>query len=134
VLSLILDIGREFGMRAMRLPLEIGAPYALRPWMALMRARLARAGIAYNDHVFGLAQSGAMDTTALLDALSRLPSGITEIYCHPAMSGDSPITPSMRAYRHADELNALLSPLVASAIAAAGLALGGFADHFPLPR
>ncbi|SAK83524.1 hopanoid biosynthesis associated protein HpnK [Caballeronia hypogeia] len=134
VLSLILRIGRDFGMHAMRLPREPDAPLALRPWMALVRARLARAGIAHNDHVFGMARSGAMDTAALLDALARLPQGVTEIYCHPAMRADTPITESMRDYRHADELNALLSPRVASAIESAGLVRGGFADVFPHRR
>jgi chitin disaccharide deacetylase len=134
VLSMILAIGREFGMRAMRLPFEIGAPRALRPWMALVRTRLARAGIAHNDYVFGMAASGAMDMDAVLDALYRLPAGVTEIYCHPAMPGSETITSSMRDYRHADELHALLSPRVASAIASAGLARGGFADLFPASR
>ncbi|SAL02949.1 hopanoid biosynthesis associated protein HpnK [Caballeronia ptereochthonis] len=128
VLSLILDIGREFGLRAMRLPLETGAPLPLRPWMSLVRARLDRADIAHNDHVCGMARSGAMDTSAMLDALARLPAGVTEIYCHPAIPADTPLTPSMRGYRHADELDALLSARVAAAIASAGLACGGFAD------
>ncbi|SAL63609.1 hopanoid biosynthesis associated protein HpnK [Caballeronia cordobensis] len=131
VLSLILDIGRDFGMRAMRLPFDSGAPLALRPWIALMRARLARAGIAHNDRVFGMMASGAMDTAAILRALAHLPPGVTEIYCHPATHADAPITASMRDYRHADELDALLSPRVASAIASSGAICGGFADLFP---
>ena len=128
VLSLVLQIGREYGMRAMRLPFEIGAPRALRPWMALMRARLARAGIAHNDRVLGMGASGAMDEDALLRALEDLPPGVTEIYLHPATPGDMPITPSMRDYRHSDELAALLSPRVAAAIASTGAVRGGFSD------
>ncbi|WP_061128212.1 hopanoid biosynthesis-associated protein HpnK, partial [Caballeronia catudaia] len=131
VLSLILDIGREFGMRAMRLPFDAGAPLALRPWIALMRARLARAGIAHNDRVYGMTATGAMDTATMLQALAHLPPGVTEIYCHPATPADAPITASMRGYRRADELDALLSPRVAAAIASANLACGGFADLFP---
>jgi hypothetical protein len=38
----------------------------------------------------------------------------------------------MRSYRHADELNALLSPRVAAALASANIARGGFTDVFPL--
>lgn len=45
VLGLILEIGREFGMKAMRLPFESNAPLWLRPWIALVKARLDRAGI-----------------------------------------------------------------------------------------
>jgi hopanoid biosynthesis associated protein HpnK len=130
VLSLILEIGREYGMRAMRLPFEADAPVWLKPWIALVRARLDRAGIAHNDYVVGIAQTGGMDEAALLGALARLPRGVGEIYCHPAEAGDGVLTPGMRAYRHADELAALLSPRVAAAIDAAGATRGGFADVF----
>jgi len=134
VLSLILSIGREFGLRAMRLPLEAGAPLALKPWLALVRARLARAGVAHNDYVVGIARTGAMDEAALLDALAQLPpQGVGEIYCHPAeapAAGEGPITASMRAYRHADELGALISPRVAEALKRSGVRHGGFADIF----
>jgi chitin disaccharide deacetylase len=134
VLSLILSIGREYGLRAMRLPLEAGAPFALRPWLALVRARLARAGVAHNDYVVGIANTGAMDEAVLLDAIAKLPErGIGEIYCHPALApvaGEGPITPSMQTYRHADELDALLSPLVAEALVRSGVGYGGFTDVF----
>jgi hopanoid biosynthesis associated protein HpnK len=130
VLSLILEIGREYGMRAMRLPFEAEAPVWLKPWIALVRARLDRAGIAHNDYVVGIAQTGGMDEAALLGALARLPRGVGELYCHPAEAGDGALTPGMRAYRHADELAALLSPRVAAAIDAAGATRGGFADVF----
>ncbi|MFP6558631.1 hopanoid biosynthesis-associated protein HpnK [Paraburkholderia sp. B3] len=134
VLSLILSIGREFGLRAVRLPLEAGAPLALKPWLALVRARLARAGIAHNDFVVGIAKTGAMDEAVLLDAIANLPeAGVGEIYCHPAIAaetGEGAITPSMQTYRHADELAALMSPRVAQALAAARVRHGGFTDVF----
>ena len=129
VLSLILSIGREYGLAAIRLPFEAHAPWWLAPWIALMRSRLARAGVAHNDYVVGIAHTGGMDETVILDALAELPEGIGEIYCHPAeldAPGQAPITPSMREYRHADELAALLSPRVAAAMA--GIPRGGFVD------
>ena len=126
VLSLIVSIGREYGLRAIRLPFEANAPWWLSPWIALMRARLSRAGIAHNDYVVGIARTGGMDEAAVLDALARLPGGVGEIYCHPAEAGEGSLTPSMRDYRHADELAALLSPRVAAAMA--GIARGGFMD------
>lgn len=131
VLSLLLEIGSEYGMRAMRLPCEADGSLALRPWIALVRARLDRCGIAHNDYVAGLAQSGQMDEAAFIKALATLPDGVSEIYCHPAMPGDSPLTPSMTDYRHADELAALLSPRVAAAMDTTGLPRGGFSDVFP---
>ncbi|MCA8432031.1 hopanoid biosynthesis-associated protein HpnK [Burkholderia seminalis] len=133
VLSMIIEIGRDYGLRAVRLPYETSAPALLKPWIALVRARLDRAGLAHNDYVVGIAQTGAMDEAVLLDALATLPPGVGEIYCHPAEAGDGPITPTMAGYRPVDELDALLSPRVAAALKAAGVATGGFADVFGQP-
>jgi hopanoid biosynthesis associated protein HpnK len=130
VLSLILDIGRDFGLRAVRLPLEARAPALLRPWLGLMRSRLDRAGIAHNDQVVGIEHSGAMDELALLGALQKLGAGVTEIYLHPATISGAAIAPSMASYRHADELDALLSPRVRDAVDRLGVARGGFSDLF----
>jgi hypothetical protein len=114
----------------MRLPCELGAPWWLKPWISLVRSRLDRAAIEHNDYVVGIAQTGRMDETAMLAALAHLPRGIGEIYCHPAAAAEGALTPAMRSYRHADELDALLSPRVASAIEATGATRGGFADVF----
>jgi hopanoid biosynthesis associated protein HpnK len=128
VLGLVLEIGREYGMKAMRLPFEANAPLWLRPWIAQVKARLDRAGIAHNDYVVGIANSGRMDEAAWLAALADLPHGVGEIYCHPAVAGERALSDGMRTYRHEDELHALLSPKVARAIRAAGVRVGGFGD------
>ncbi|EDZ99637.1 hopanoid biosynthesis associated protein HpnK [Burkholderia sp. H160] len=127
VLGLILDIGRDYGMKAMRLPFEANAPLWLRPWIAQVKTRLERAGVAHNDYVVGIAASGRMDEATWLAALADLPHGVGEIYCHPALAGDA-LSEGMHDYRHADELQALLSPRVAAAISALGARVGGFAD------
>lgn len=129
ILSLILEIGPQFGMRAMRLPREMHGSLFLRPWVALMKKRLDDAGIAHNDWVAGIAATGRMDESALLAALAKPREGVLEIYSHPATEG-APLTPSMHDYRHADELAALCSPRVARAIESTGAMHGGFADVF----
>ena len=128
VLSLILRAGLDHGLRAVRLPYEPGGLNWLRPWTALMRTRLSRAGIHCNDQVRGIALSGRFDEAALTAVLARLPPGLTEIYLHPATAGPEPLTPTMREYRHADELSALLSPRVRAALAVTGARTGGFTD------
>jgi hopanoid biosynthesis associated protein HpnK len=143
LLQMIVRIGREFGMTAVRVPHEpmwysmrgggagIGAMTAnafLWPWVALMKARLRASGIACNDQVFGIASTGRFDEDALLDVLAQLPAGITEIYLHPAVDTPGPITSTMSDYRHSAELAALLSERVAAAVAATGAALGGYRD------
>jgi hopanoid biosynthesis associated protein HpnK len=142
LLSLLLKVGREFGAGAIRLPREPwwfggrgGAPLAgpasallLSPWIGLMRRRFRAAGIAHNDQVFGIACSGRMDEERLVEILGRLPPGTTELYLHPATESGARIAGSMHGYRHADELAALLSPRVKAALAASGVATGGYAD------
>lgn len=140
ILSTLLRVAREYGARAVRVPAEplwfaartagfdaaMGAAL-LRPWILLMKHRLRVAGIFHNDHLFGIAGSGAMDEAALLKVLARLPYGVTEIYLHPAVAG-AIIAPSMPRYRHADELEALLSPRVRAAMAALNVRRGGYGD------
>jgi chitin disaccharide deacetylase len=126
ILSMMLTIGRQYGLRAIRLPSEPGMGPWLKPWLALMRWRMRRAGIAHNDHVFGLRHSGGMDETVMLDLLQQLPDGLSEVYLHPASHGH--LTESMADYRHADELAALLSPRVRDAISQRYLLCNGFSD------
>jgi hopanoid biosynthesis associated protein HpnK len=141
LLEMIVRIGREFGMHAVRVPDEplwfsargagmAGAANAalLAPWLAMMKWRLRTAGIAYNDRVFGIACSGSLDEGTLLEILARLPPGVSEIYLHPATRLQTPITSSMAKYRHADELDALLSARVLDAVAATDAARGGYRD------
>ena len=129
VLSHILSIRNPLGVHAIRLPAEEDAPVFLRPWLAIMRRRLDRAGIAHNDRIVGLQHSGRMDEAALLAALRCLSRGVTEIYLHPATRCG--ITTSMDSYRHTDELAALLSPRVRAALEQLGIRRGGFADFWP---
>ena len=128
VLSLILRIGARFGMRAVRLPYERQAPMWLRPWMHLMRCRLRNAGIGYNDYLIGMRHTGRMTEQQWLRALSNLPAGVTEIYCHPAVGDDGPITRAMQHYQPQAEYDALRSRKVAQAVKASGARIGGFTD------
>jgi len=113
---MIVDIGRRYGLRAMRLPRDPLMSLGLKPWMALMRRRMDHAGIVHNDSMLGLAESGRFDEPAVLDALAGLPEGVTEIYFHPATLSGSAIAASMPDYRHSAELAALLSPRVRQAL------------------
>ncbi|GAB3463822.1 hopanoid biosynthesis-associated protein HpnK [Massilia terrae] len=132
VLALMIQIGREFGLRAVRLPREAGLPPWLRPWLALLEHRLDAAGIAHNDYMIGLRQTGHFDEPRLLAALQHLPaSGVGEIYLHPARQSGAVITASAASCRHADELAALISPRVRAAreqLRGKGFRFGGFAD------
>jgi hopanoid biosynthesis associated protein HpnK len=140
ILGILIRVAREYGARAMRVPHEpfwfaartgrwdAAAGTLLTPWLTLMRHRLRAAGIFHNDCVFGIANSGSMDEAQLLAILARLPPGVTEIYLHPATISGIGVAPSMRAYRHADELAGLKSPRVRTAIASLNVRRGGYGD------
>jgi hopanoid biosynthesis associated protein HpnK len=141
VLGVLLPLAREYGVPAIRVPHE---PFwfsrnhgtwrsclsaaLLAPFIELMKYRIRAAGIFRNDCVFGIARSGAMDEAMFLSVLSGLPSGVTEIYLHPASHAKGGIASSMAGYRHADELAALLSVRVRSAMVALNVTRGGYGD------
>ena len=140
VARLIVEIGPSHGMRAVRLPSEpvavlrrafpderYRAP-AYRPVIAALRRRLHRAGLATNDHVFGIAWSGAMVEERVLGLLPHLPPGVSEIYFHPATRQTPALAAAMPGYRHTEELAALLSPDVRRRIAELGIGLVGYGD------
>jgi chitin disaccharide deacetylase len=117
---LILDIGRDFGLPAIRIPAEppdvlrrcgtrVGpAAWALYRWTALLRRQAQAAGVAMNDHCFGLAWSGHMTADRVRRLLQVLPDGVSEIYFHPAVRRDALLRRLMPDYEHQSELAALL--------------------------
>jgi hopanoid biosynthesis associated protein HpnK len=133
VAALIVEIGRDNGMRAVRVPSEPidvlrrafpgerSRIKAYQPWVKALRRRLRRAGLGVNDHVFGLAWSGGMVEERVLQLVPHLPDGVSEIYFHPAVER-SP---------HREELAALLSPRVRSCIAESGIRLTSYAELNP---
>ena len=102
VLDHILQIGREHGLRAIRLPREpfrIFEPpvilrmvevTCLRPWLALMNRRLKRSQIHTNDYLVGRIDYARMSQGRVTELLSDLPDGITEMCFHPEMEEKHP--------------------------------------------
>jgi len=142
--SSMLRIGRRFGLKASRVPIEPRAQLKLAepdanlapawltaPWALLLRHRFRAAGILTPDHVFGLRWSGAMTKERLSGLIRNLPAGLSEIYLHPATSGS--FAGAAPNYLYRDELTALLSKEVAAEARNPSLRLGGFAD-FLMPE
>lgn len=67
---------------------------------ARARPALDRLGVKHTFAVFGLLQNGRVDESYVMNLLSRLPSGVSELYSHP----------SLDEFRH--EFDALISPKV----------------------
>jgi hopanoid biosynthesis associated protein HpnK len=135
----VIAIGRRYGMRALRVPLEPWRTIAaiepgtqrrlariVAPWAAWLRRRVRAAGLVTADAVFGLAWSGAMTKARVSALLRRLPPGVVEIYLHPgtqnSFAGAAP------GYRYTDELAALCDPDCIAAVRQSGYAVGGYSD------
>ncbi|MDO8756579.1 MAG: hopanoid biosynthesis-associated protein HpnK, partial [Elusimicrobiota bacterium] len=139
ILGAVLEIAAHTRIRAVRVPHQpFGTmpPSAaltaavMAPWVARTRSRLKRAGIATNDCLFGLFETGAMVESAWLRLIQLLPDGLTEIYCHPATATSRLLRDSMPTYRHAEELAALTSPRVREALERSGARLTTFSEIF----
>jgi hopanoid biosynthesis associated protein HpnK len=128
VLRLIINIGREFGLAAVRLPHEPGSGIFLAPWIALMKHRLRRTGMRSNDFIFGICDTGQMDGDALHRTIAALPDGVSEIFLHPATGCWAEMEPEATGFRFEDEFKALINPTVRAAVTKAGAKLIAFGD------
>jgi hopanoid biosynthesis associated protein HpnK len=118
IFALILTIGRDYGLRAVRIPREpYGGTRTIEPWLALMRLRARRAGIACNDYAFGVNEAGALTEERVLQIVDRLPDGVTELFFHPATAAFEGADRGTERFAWAEELAALTSPRVRDAIA-----------------
>jgi chitin disaccharide deacetylase len=128
VARLMIDIGREFGLRAVRVPAEPPAVlarcgtrvglggYALYQWTRLLRHRVRAAGLTTTDHCFGIAWSGRMTADRVRCLMAELPDGMSEVYLHPAVARDATLQRLMPRYEHAAELAALLDRTILAAM------------------
>lgn len=125
---LMLRIGAGFGLHSVRIPAEPPAvldrcgtragwgAWALYLWTRVLRRQARSAGMATNDHCFGLTWSGHMTAQRVRRLLHELPDGVSEIYFHPAVEREAALDRLMPDYEHAAELATLLDPSVAEAV------------------
>jgi hopanoid biosynthesis associated protein HpnK len=144
VAAMVIEIGRRYGMTALRVPHEPrriiayaetgNAPHRRTEHLcgAILRRMAQRANLVVPDSVFGLRWSGAMTAARLRHLLERLPPGISEIYLHPAtrdeFSGHAP------GYHYWDELIALTDPACVETLWRIGLQPGGYRDAQSISR
>jgi len=144
ILSLMVKVGREYGLQSIRFPYEpplrswrasrrqlaskIGWWMFLSPWMKLMKRRLRSAGVQSNDCIFGMADSGRMTRDRVIALLGEIPPGISEMYFHPATRRCPEIDRTMPEYQHEEEFRALTHPLVLEAVKRNGIERCAFSD------
>jgi hopanoid biosynthesis associated protein HpnK len=142
IFPLVLDLAREYGIPALRLPWEDWrTTLALAPdhplpkvvqglifaWLCRRaRRQIREAGLLCNDQLFGLLNDGRMTEEYLLGLVTRLQPGVTEIYCHPGMYTDAELQRWAPEYQRQKELAALLSPRLKDLLLEAGVAVSDF--------
>jgi hopanoid biosynthesis associated protein HpnK len=136
VLGLILKVGKDYGLKAVRVPNEppalswkaagkslgsrMTAWTLLYPWMSLMKRMLRRADVRYNDFLFGMTDGGFMTIDLVTRLVRNLPRGVTEFCFHPATRRCREIDDTMPLYRHEEEFKALTSESLTRAVLASG--------------
>jgi chitin disaccharide deacetylase len=132
IFRILLDHAREWGIERVRLTLDpfwLNARIARGNWAyrlshafifgclsARARPMLRRAGLRHTRAVFGLLQNGRVNEAYVLQLLSRLPRGDSELYSHP----------SLDQFMH--EFQALISPRVKRAVQCGNIPLIRYQD------
>ena len=142
--KLILKVGREYGLRAVRFPYEPIVPswrasrkdlgrklvsgLFLRPWLSLLKKQLGGARVRSNHFVFGMNDSGNMNLDLVLRFIRYLPPGVTEMYFHPATRRCPEMDRNQKNYRYEEEFAALTSPAFRQALLDLDIQSIGFGD------
>jgi predicted glycoside hydrolase/deacetylase ChbG (UPF0249 family) len=132
VLEVVLRLAVGHGIKFVRTPTDrqpravpLGRSVAVRGlgWLGRLARRRVRAhGLATADATVGIARSGHLTTTGLLELLG-LVKGVTELVCHPGLDSRALRERFAWGYEWERETAALCDPLVGAEIRCAGIAL-----------
>jgi len=142
ILDLIIRIGREFNLTAVRVPAEplldalIEDKYEkirrrilfilYKPLVMRMQKKLKTHNLIQNERVYGLYDSGHMNINKVIRIISHLPDGLSELYTHPATRPWHGIERGVDKYEFESEYNALIHPRVKRTIEKFSIELTGF--------
>jgi predicted glycoside hydrolase/deacetylase ChbG (UPF0249 family) len=122
--GIALRLCRDYGIGAMRLPLERNVAWqrplgtiALRGALAVARRGAEPAAVIHNDHFLGFKRAGGYGLQELLGDLAEISDGVTELALHPSRVDGSPY-PGMSGDR---ERRALLDADLPRRLAAMGI-------------
>lgn len=130
----VFDVGAQHDVRVIRITRS-----AARSPVGIVVRRLGRdlerrcsaAGWRFTDASTGLDEAGHLGTTAMVSSIFRLAAsggGSAELATHPGERGDPDLVRYDWGYQWGDELDAVCSPVVRSAIDELGYHLGTFGD------
>ena len=145
IANIVIKLAKKYSIPAVRLPLPVnkllmnvipakaGIQISARlqlmvmlPSTLLLRRKLRRSHIKYNDVIFGLSETGAMVEEAWKKIIPQIKEGVTEVYTHPALLTTGILKETMPDYQHQKELSALMSPQIRDQLSKAGIELTSF--------
>ncbi len=145
VFSLILTIGNEYGLTAIRIPNEPPLESItsdkkdklrrylnwlfLKPFVSNMKKQCRIRNINVNDTIYGLLDSGHMNIDKLVRIIPHISEGVTEIYCHPATGKWEDIDPAATDYEFEEEYKALIHPRIIRTVEKFDIKLTGFNEQ-----
>lgn len=109
VREIVLELAGQYKVRKIRWPHPA-------PLSGALKKRLDAAGVAYNRHTLGLKETGRMTEAVWLEKIPQLSDGLTEAYCHPAVSSSAATERWLNGYDCVGEFQALISPRVKDAL------------------
>jgi len=137
VMRVVCPLAAEYGIRAVRLPLD-GSPRvrvaparraqaaALAACARLSRRYIAASGLHTSDQFSGMAVSGHLTPMVLAAYLQNVKPGLTEIVCHPGADNAALGRSFDWGYDWQGELAALCSPQARAALEESGASLVGW--------
>jgi len=142
IINLTIDIAKEFGIKAMRLPAEpyfflggypsspmrIVARTGLTCLAKLAGRKIKKHELAMPDHFFGMLAGGNMREEFLSTIIDVLPEGITEIMMHPGSNNELLNKSYNWNYHGQEELAAVTSEVLRRRIADKKITLISFRD------
>lgn len=126
IIEIVIDIAKEFGIRAMRIPAEpllffggfrpaagrlIGRS-GLSVLASLASLKAQRAGLAVPGHFYGMLAGGTMEEQLFVRIIDELPNGLSEIMVHPGLDDKTLNQVFTWEYHWQQELAAVTSPRV----------------------
>lgn len=131
VFNAVRRVALDFNIPWVRRPIDFPAPVKAelgqRITGSLIRhfgPKMDFTGLRHTDHFWGFAATGRLDSAALVDVMQYIPHGVTELMTHPGHLTDQlRAAPTRLKESRMVELEALTSPSVKKAVAAAGIAL-----------
>ncbi len=99
------------------------------------KQKLAKAGLGYPTHFYGLSQTGFLDLRRIRGVVSRLPRGTSELMCHPGYADATLAKTGTRLLvERVIEKCALCSPFLRSFLEVSGIRLVNYQALARLPQ